>query len=290
MTRRCLTVALTLLAVTGLAAQGQPHERVVQDTIDGGPDRLAIDNEDGRVVVTTWARDSVAFKARIVSTNDPAPVEQTQIDVDRTGPAMSLATNHEEVEARWSWGPSIYGYGVTTPRVLYTVVAPRSTAIAIDGQGADIEVTGLAARLRIDTQEGRTQVSDQTGSVQVDAQEGTVVLQEVDGDVVVDVQEGNVRMEELSGSIDLEMQEGAASLQFASFDGGSIDTQEGAVTVVLPPEQGVDLSTDLGNEAALDSPLGLSGIRGDGGDYNGAVRDGGPLLQIDSMEGTITLR
>ena len=290
MTYRCLAAVLTLLAVTGLAVQAQPYERVVQDTVDGVPDRLAIDNEDGRVEVTTWARDSVAFKARIVSTNDPKPVEQTQIDVDRTGPAMSLATNYENVEPRWSWGPSIYGYGTTTPRVLYTVTVPRSTALAIEDQNSDIEVSGLEARLRIDTEEGRTAVSDQVGSVQVDTQEGTVILQTIEGDAIVDAEEGDLRMEGLSGSIDLETREGDASVQFAMFDGGAIDTEEGSVTIVLPPDQGADLSTDLGDEATFNSPMDLSGIRGDGGDYNGAIRGGGPLLQIESEEGSITLR
>jgi hypothetical protein len=285
-----LFLGAVLVAPLLIPAHAQPYERVVQDTVEGAPDRFAIETENGRVAVETWARDSVAFRARIVSSNAAAPVEQTRIDVDRTGPAMSLSTNYEDVEGRWSWGPSIYGYGTTTPRVLYTVVVPRSAAVAIEGQETDVEVTGLRARLRIDTQEGRTQVTDQAGSVQLDAQEGTVALQAVEGDVIADVQEGDVRMEELAGAVDLEMQEGEASLEFTSFDGGAIDVQEASVAIALPPEQGFTLSADLGEAAALNSPLDLSGLRNDEGDYNGDVRGGGPLLQVDAMEGTITIR
>ncbi len=273
-----------------MPGQAQPYDRVVQDTIEGAPEQFTVETEDGRVAVEAWGRDAVAFTARIESPNAPAPVEQTRIDVDRTGPARSLATNYEHVEARWSWGPSVYGYGTTTPRVAYTVRVPRSTAIAIEGDETDIEVAGLAARLRVDVEAGRTQVRDQAGAVRVDAEEGTVGLQGIAGDVVADMEDGEVRMEKVSGSVDLEIQEGEASLQFDSFDGGAVEAREASVTLALPAGQGVDLSTDLGEEAVLNGPMDLSGIRGDGGDYTGAVRGGGPRLRIELVEGTVTLQ
>jgi hypothetical protein len=96
-------------------------------------------------------------------------------------------------------------------------------------------------------------VTDQAGSVQLDAQEGTVALQAVEGDVIADV-------------------------------------QEASVAIALPPEQGFTLSADLGEAAVLNSPIDLSGLRNGEGNYNGDVRGGGPLLQVDAMEGTITIR
>lgn len=288
-----LSVLVLLCAVIGVAApaQAQPYERTVRDTVALTPGSVSVDSEEGSITVSTWTRDAVAYKARIVSGQGAEIVENTVIEADTFNQQLSLVTNLDNLEPSWSFGPELFGYGVSHPEVHYILTVPRTAELSVDDTESTIEIAGLAAPLRVETLDSEVRVQEQEGPVQVDAHEGTVSLTDVQGDVKVDTHEGTVRATGLRGRLLLETHEGEAEVGIDSLAAVEVDTHEGDVTLTMPADAGFDLSTDLGDDAQLRGPADLTSLRDDEeNDYTGAVRGGGPLVQLTSHEGEITLR
>jgi DUF4097 and DUF4098 domain-containing protein YvlB len=288
-----LSFLVLLCAAIGIAGplQAQPHERTVRDTVALTPGSVSVDNEEGSITVSTWDRDAVAYEVRIVSGQAAEIVENTVIEADKFNQQLSLVSNFDDVEARWSFGPEMFGYGVSHPEVHYTLTVPRTAELSVDDTESTVEIEGMAAPLRIETMDSEVRVREQRGPVRVDAHEGTVSLSDVEGDLKVDTHEGTVRATGLRGRLMLDTHEGEATIGIDSLAAVEVDTHEGNVTLTMPSEAGFDLSTDLGEDARLRGPADLSSLRDDEeDDYTGAVRGGGPLVHLTSHEGEITLR
>jgi DUF4097 and DUF4098 domain-containing protein YvlB len=300
MFNRSLFFALTFFVLAGAAAplQAQPHERTVRDTVALTPGSVSIDNEEGSITVTTWDRDAVAYEARIVSEQAPEIVENTLIEAETFNQQLSLVSDFDDLEARWSFGPEIYGYGVAHPDVHYTLTLPRTAALTVDDTESTIEITGLAAALQLETLDSEVRVREHRGPVRVDANEGTVVLTDVQGDLKVDTHEGTVRATGLRGRLMLDTHEGEADIAIDSLAAVNVDTHEGAVALTVPRDAGFDLSTDLGEDARFEGRIdaALPGAEDEfdeedeDDDHNGVVRDGGPLVRLSSHEGEIVLQ
>ena len=282
-----------LCAGIGIAGplQAQPYERTVRDTVAFTPGSVSVDSKKGSITVSTWDRDIFAYEARIVSGQGPEIVENTVIEADKFNQQFSLVTNLDNLEAGWSFGPELFGYGVSHPEVHYTLTVPRRAELSVDDTESTIEIDGLAAPLRVETLESDVQVRNQRGPVRVDAHEGMVSLTDVQGDLKVDTHEGTVQVTGLRGRLMLDTHEGESEVAIDSLAAVEVDTHEGDVTLTMPPGASFDLSTDLGDDARLRGPTDLSSLREDEeNDYAGAVRGGGPLVHLSSHEGEITLR
>ena len=282
-----------LCAGIGIAGpiQAQPYERTVRDTVALTPGSVSVDNEEGSITVSTWDRDAVAYEVQIVSGQAAEIIENTVIEADKFNQQFSLASNFDDVEARWSFGPEMFGYGVSHPEVHYTLTIPRTAALSVDDTESTVEIAGVAAPLRIETLDSEVQVRKQRGPVRVDANEGTVSLSDMEGDLKVDTHEGTVQATGLRGRLMLDTHGGRADVAIDSLAAVEVDTHEGDVTLTMPPDAGFDLSTDLGDGARLQGPADLASFRDDEeDDYTGAVRGGGPLVHLTSHEGEITLR
>ena len=291
MLNRTLALGLALLFAVGVASvHAQPYERIVRDTVSVEEGPLVLENQSGSITISPWDRDVVAYRARIVSEQMETPVEQTRIDVDSSDGSLSLATNYDEVEAQWTFGPKSFGYVKTNPAVHYTVRVPPSTALQIDDHESSIDVSGLSGTVRIDTHEGPVRLTNQRGRAEVSAHEGRMVLREISGNIIVDTHEGTATIDGLSGRLDLETHEGRADVRVDSLNEIVADTHEGTIVLSVPATAGFDLSTDLGDDAELRSNVDLTSIRQEEGDYQGAVRGGGPLVRLSSHEGRVTLR
>jgi len=268
----------------------QPYERAVRDTVAFTPGSVAVENEEGSITIDAWDRDSVAYEARLVSEQDADDVEQAVIEIDRFNERLSLASNFEAVEAEWSFGPEVFGYGVSHPAVHYTLTVPRTAEVSVDDQASTIAVTGLAAALRVDTHEGRVQVRKQKGPVRVDTHEGRVSMTTVDGDLNVDTHEGRVSVQGLRGRLLFDTQAGTAEIGIDSLAAVDIESHEGDVMLATPRDSGFDLSADLDEDASLKGDFAIRPLRTEDGNYEGRLQGGGPLVHLSSHEGDIVLR
>ena len=280
------------LAISSLMpGHAQPYERVVQDTVAlTTPGRVSVETESGSVTVSTWDRDAVAYEARIVSEAAAEPVEQTRIEVDAFAQTVSLETSYEKVEGRWSLGPKIYGYGTTHPEVHYRVVVPDTADLSVESRDAALEVRGLRGALTAETHDGAVQVADHRGALRLETHDGRVEVTDAEGEMFVETHDGSITARGIDGPIVLDTHDGTAEVDLAALHQTEVATHDGAVTLQLPSDAGFDLSTDLGADARIDGPIDLTSLRDEEGNYHGAVRGGGPLLRVESMEGTITIR
>ena len=291
MLNRTIGIVLGLVLALGFTAlHAQPHQRTVRDTVALAPGSVFVENQKGSITVSTWSRDSVRYRARIVDEQIEEVVQQTRIEVERSEGALSLSTNYDDVGGHWTFGPDAFGYVKSESPVHYTLRVPKSTTLQISDHASDIDVSGLAGTLRIDTHEGALRVSDQRGRAEVSSHEGRMVLREVAGNLIVDSHEGEITIDGLRGRLDLETHEGRADVRIDRLEEIVADTHEGTVVFSVPSGAGFDLSTDLGDDAELRSDVDLTSIRQEEDDYQGAVRGGGPLVRLTSHEGRITLR
>lgn len=291
MLNRTIGVVLGLCFAVGLTSlYAQPHQRTVRDTVSLSPGSVSVENEEGSITVSTWSRDAVAYEARIESEQDKAFVENTVIDVETLTQHLELESNFDDLEAQWSFGPEIYGYGVSHPAVHYTLTVPESAEVSVAGEDAEIDVTGLRAPLQVETDEGPVRVANQRGATRIDADDGSVTVADVRGDLAIDMDEGTATVNELRGRFLLGMEEGQADVTVDSLEGAQIDTDEARVTLSVPAGDGFDLSTDLGDDAELTGNFEFASLQDEEENYHGALRGGGPLLRLASREGNITLR
>lgn len=267
----------------------QSHERTVQDTLSFDGRAVAVENKEGSISISTWDRDAVAYEARIVSGQSADVVEQAAIDVETFNQRLSLFSNFEAIEAEWSFGPEIFGYGVSHPDVHYTITLPKAAELSIEDHESQIEVEGHAASLEIDTHEGAVEVLRQRGPVKIEAHEGAIDVTDVQGDFVVDTHEGTLTAEALRGDVRIGTHEGRADVAMDSLGSVEVNTHEGRITVSLPADAGFDLSTDLGSDARMRGDVDLQSLRADENNYRGRVQGGGPLFHATSHEGEIVL-
>lgn len=291
MLNRTIAFVLGLCFALGLTSlHAQPHERTVRDTVSLKSGSVSVENEEGSMTVSTWSRDAVAYEVRIESKQDKAFVENTVIDVEARTHHLELESNFDDLEARWSFGPEIYGYGVSHPAVHYTLTVPEAAEVSLMGEDAEIDVTGLRAPLQVEMDEGAARVANQRGATRIDADDGSVTVTDVRGDLEIDIHEGTAMVNELRGRFLLGMEEGQADVTVDSLEGAQIDTEEARVTLSVPAGDGFDLSTDFGDDARLEGNFEIASLQDEEENYHGALRGGGPLLRLTSREGNIILR
>jgi len=283
-------ILLTGLVLFAVAAEAQPRERVVQDTIARASGSVSVENGDGRITVSTWARDSVMYRARIVSESASEPVEQTGIDVEAFANRLSFTTNYSDVESRWSFSLPNFGYVRTHPAVHYTLVLPDNASLSVSAEDGEVDIEGLRAAFEVEIDDGTVTVSDQTGTVRIDGEDGDFTLSDVTGDVRLDIEDGTITADALRGALNLDMEAGTADVQIANLDDVDAAFEEGQMTLVVPDNTGFSLSTDLGEEARLQSSLDLEALRNEDGNYQGTIGEGGPLVRLATEEGDIVLR
>jgi hypothetical protein len=259
MLRRTAGLFLALLCLLGTDKRAtplhaQPYERTVRDTVALTPGSVSVENEEGRIAVSTWDRNAVAYEARLVSRQAADYVEDTVIDVGLFSKYLSLESTFDDLEAQWTFGPELFGYGVSHPAVHYTLTVPRAAEVAIEGEDAEVEVTGLRALLQVETDDGNVRVANQRGGLTIDTHEGQ------------------------------------AEVGIDSLAAVAVDTHEGRVALTVPRDAGFTLATDLGEDATVQSDFVLDPLRNDDDNYEGSLRGGGPLVRLSSHEGTIVLR
>lgn len=271
-------------------AEAQPYERTIRDTVALSSGTVSVENESGSVTVSSWERDAVAYRARVSGEQVEEAVEETRIDIHRTDEVLTFATNYDEVDGHWNFGPKSFGYVKTHPDIHYTLRVPKSASLRIADEESDIDVSGLSGSLRIDTHEGSVRVTDQQGRADMSSHEGRMILQAMAGDLIVNTQEGAVTIDDLRGRLDLRTHEGRADVHVRSLEDLVVETHEGDVTLVLPSSAGFNLSTGLGEDAELRSAFALDSVRTGDHNYHGPVQEGGPLLRIDTREGRVALQ
>jgi hypothetical protein len=231
--------------------------------------RLIIDTYKGSITITTHDKPLVEVNVKIESDDSDSwdaakDVEDTEIQINDREDEVTLRTNYKKVEHQhhkdfWDWitDPSESSYSL--PLVYYTVKMPRT------------------AGLRIKDYKSRTQIED------------------LKADIRLNTYKGEVEIDNLFGGIDLETYKGKVRVAFAKFNSDSrFETYKGNITVVVPKDNGFELSTDFERRVDFSTDFDVPSIERDRKhhyyDYRGKINNGGPMLELKSDKGDLRLR
>lgn len=309
---RFLVLTILFLGLGSTTAAAQPYERTVRDTLRHDITHLSVDSEEGSIALSTWDRDAVAYRARIVSGQARDIVDQTRITTDSAAGQLRISTDHSGIEMEWRFGPEFAGYGAIHPQVHYAIKVPSSMNAIIDGEASRIQVEDLTGKLQIDA-EGEpgpqdlgeivgdllgsgagpdaptVTVEGQRGPARLEVEDGPVAVTGMRGNLATELDEGLLTIDEHRGALALDVDEGRAEVDVDSLRDTALATDEGRIELTMPRDAGFMLSTDLDKGAVLEAGVDLAPFRDGEGNYSGSVRGGGPLLRVESDEGTVVL-
>ena len=296
---------LTILLIPGAAAAaGGSFEETVALA---GPVVLDVDTGSGSIDVRTGS----GGEASIVGT----------IEVKRSGFWRSRANAGEivrqvidEPPVELSAGRLRVGHFADRSLgrkvvVSYEIVVPADTEVVADAGSGSIRIAGIAAPVDADTGSGNIELTNIGGSVKADTGSGSIradgvagafradtgsgsvyLLQTAPGDVDVDTGSGSSELRGVAGALRADSGSGRIVVEGRLEGPWQLDTGSGPVSVDLPDDAAFDFDAESNSGSiTIDHPLTvrdkISKRR-----VTGEVRGGGPLLQIDTGSGSITVR
>jgi DUF4097 and DUF4098 domain-containing protein YvlB len=248
--------------------------------------RLSLDNFDGSVTITTWARNSL----RVQASHD----DDTRVDIDVRGSTVG-------VRGRSRYGP---------PEVEYRLTVPADMSLEISTHSGDVSIQDTRGEVQVQTVEGRITVSGGTGRVSLSSVEGEVQLTGANGRINISAVDGSVKVRGARGDLQISAVDGAvllddidaASVEASTVDGEieftgtfhdsgryRLSSHDGDVTVTVPSiDAAVSVSTYEGDFES-DFPVTITGTRSRKR-LDFTLGRGSARLELESFDGSVRLR
>ena len=126
----------------------------------------------------------------------------------------------------------------------------------------------------------------------IDVVNSSIRITGVKGEVTVDSVNGSIEADGLAGAGDFDTVNGSITVSYAAMpaasDGISLDTVNGSCTLKLPASAGFRLDADTVNgRVSCDFPITLE--KSGKHDLRGTVAGGGPSIELDSVNGSLTV-
>lgn len=123
----------------------------------GAADKIAIDNQFGKVTINTWAKNEVKVDVEIKADGDNDAEAQKILDKvtikdGKEGEGVSFKTDIEKTDENNSWGSWDDDGKSHVKRVIvnYTVYMPAKNALSISNKFGDVTVPDLSGKLSFD--------------------------------------------------------------------------------------------------------------------------------------------
>ncbi len=133
----------------------------------GATDKIAIDNEFGKVVVNTWAKNEVKVDVEIRADGDDDAAAQKILDRvtikdGKESDAISFKTDIERTDEDNNWGSWDDDGKSHVKRVVvnYTVYMPAKNALSISNRFGEVNVPDLSGKLSLDVKFGNLIAKD----------------------------------------------------------------------------------------------------------------------------------
>jgi DUF4097 and DUF4098 domain-containing protein YvlB len=252
--------------------------------------RLELNNFEGSVTVTTWAKAAV----RIQAEPDEEDEDERGVDVYLSGNTLSIRS----------------GGRSGAQEIDYRLTVPADMALSINGQSGDVSIDGPKGEITVETVEGEIKVNGGGGLISLRSVDGSVTLSGAKGRIDVNSVDGEISLANVSGEIHAESVDGAITMEgveSSGVDAQSVDgeisfrgtikdggryrmvSHDGDVTLTVPALNAtVSVSTYSGNFDS-DFPATLTGGVG-GKRMNFTVGTGSARLEIESFDGNVSLR
>jgi DUF4097 and DUF4098 domain-containing protein YvlB len=181
--------------------------------------------------------------------------------------------------------------------VKVVVETPANLTLEARTSDGGLRADGLHGDLSLDSSDGRQDLADLSGKLKVQTRDGGVRLRGGRGTLEARGVDGS---QDLSGAFDaLQVSSSDGSLSVELLPGtrlqasSRIETRDGSLTVHVPRDLAAefDVATRDGRISS-DLPLTMNGYNSHGGDRHelrGTMNGGGPLLAIQSSDGSVRL-
>lgn len=229
----------------------------------GNSPRVVIRSGNGRTLVRGVEGNTIAVEAtkRAVGPNAQARLQDIEVSITQDGDTVAVD------ERRVAPPRPLESGGVS---IDYVVTVPPGAAVDLRSGNGAVVVEGIRGGVTIDAGNGKVAVTRPEGRVDVTANNGSIDVQDARVDAI-SLNGGNGEVN-FSGSLG----QGASEIRSGN----------GAVRVVLPREQRVNLDVQTGqgritNNLSSDAPNGRS--------LRASLNGGGGTLLIRSGNGSVTL-
>jgi hypothetical protein len=266
--------------------------------------RVSVENFNGAIEISAWDRDEVDVSGtRYARTKEL--LDQLKVDVVPTADAVRIRTLRPSTEGRWRGG-----YGVK-----YIIKVPRRTELdRIESANGALTLDGTEGNARLKTSNGAVKVNAISGTLNASTTNGAIELRNVAGDADLSSSNGGIRAHQHKGAISASTSNGGIRLEFTSITGNKpvrADTTNGNIEIHAEALNGNDIRAESNNggitlrlpadvkatvkartsNARVNSAFEVSStFTGEKKNrLEGAIRGGGPLLDLSTSNGSINL-
>ncbi|MDD8025454.1 MAG: DUF4097 family beta strand repeat-containing protein [Acidobacteriota bacterium] len=268
-----MVVALALgLAVTGCVIMADDGNGISQadrgfrenwhKTFPLGPDgRFSLKNVNGNIKVTTWDKAEADVSAVKIARRSESDLKLVTIETDARPGYVAIDTVWPKTPLR-----------NLRVKVEYEVKVPAGVRLElIRSTNGDVELSGKY---------GEIQAKTTNGGVRLEGTSGPAVLDTTNGDIVGRDISGSVKADTTNGSITMTI-EGLKDDVVASTTNGSI-----TIRLIGPVNARLEADTTNGHiDVAV--PVTIKELSRSRRSISGTIGDGGPLLSLDTTNGSI---
>jgi DUF4097 and DUF4098 domain-containing protein YvlB len=262
MSKKSMVASLATLAILVLSApwSGALEQEVFDQTyaVDGGA-RVSLDNVNGDVAVEVWERSEVRVHA-VKSASSREYLDRLKVDVEASSSSVDIETYYPSTsrDDADEWLEDGHWRGDHKMKVEYTLTVPRNAIV----DGIDLV----------------------NGSLLVDGVEGGVEAESVNGDITVRNSAGSFALSTVNGAVELHAD------WLDRDDQIDLESVNGALDLYLSSAAGADIRADSVN-GKLSNDFGIEVHRGKyvGSDFRGAVGGGGSRVELETVNGRISV-
>lgn len=251
-----------------------------------GETRLELSSADGGITVQTWSRNAI----RVEADHD----DDTRIEVDQGGRAVTL-------RARARYGPSEVSWRVTVPAEMALDLSSQSGDVRVTGSRGEVSVSSVEGSIAVQggsgfislqSVEGDVDLTGASGRVKVSTVDGKIGIRGASGDIKASAVDGNIMLDDVqSTEVEANTVDGEIRFSGAIRAGGrySLSSHDGNVTVNAPDINAEVTVSTFSGDFESDYPVTLKGTQ-NRGRMNFTLGSGGARLDLESFDGTVTLR
>jgi DUF4097 and DUF4098 domain-containing protein YvlB len=298
---RLLLLVTLLLAPVLLHAHAEGHfDRTLQIS---GTVSLDVTTGSGDVTIKAGGTDKVVVHGTVHSNNDWFSNAENAVHTVESNPPIQQKGNNIRI-----------GYDLPEDvrrhvSISYEITVPADTTVQAHSGSGSLGVEGVRAEVQAQTGSGEIRVRDAGGRSRVQTGSGSIQAENVAAPFYAHTGSGDIEAE-LTGSGDVDVQTGSGGIHVRGVKGGlrarsgsgdltadgsvggswSLHTGSGSIRLAVGSGSGfnLDVHTSSGSIHS-DLPITVQGSLGRH-ELKGAVRGGGPEVEVSSGSGDVDIR
>ncbi len=202
------------------------------------------------------------------------------------GDGIHFALKHQDMSRSF-----FSGWHGRSPEIV--IETPAETQLMIRSGNGALSVAGVRGGADLRTGNGAVSMSGVTGNLRATTGNGAIQITQADGSLVATTGDGSMNIDGRFSQFETHSGDGSIRLSLAPGSklsaSSRIATGDGAIALTLPRDLQAEISaTSGGGNIANDLPLQVNTSAGRNS-LHGAMNGGGPMLRIQSGDGSIAL-